>query len=340
MFEPAGSDERGPVPVPVPDPDGRLEGLPGTGLDAPAGRLTDGGEPNLDHDADGDGPDGDGIGADGSAGGPIAVGMAGCDGPDLGWDGPPLWLTEVDLAGVDDPPVEREPWPDHNNPPWPDPDAGPWPYLDAGPWPDLDPASCPDVDAGSVGGVLPWPGGDAVLGWPVLGEVPPSPQLAALLSAVGVENLDDFDLVEAVAAWEGVAAWAAAHQVQALANLVSRPVFASLSSLRDGLDPVRGAGLEVSARLRVSIREAEQRLDLALTLATERRATLAALEAGRVDYWRAKTLTDGLAVLEDRATAARVEDDLLQAAGGLSRAGFRARVAKAVAVADPAAAEG
>jgi len=266
--------------------------------------------------------------------------MAGCDGPDLGWDGPPLWLTEVDLAGVDDLPVEREPWPDHNDSAWPGLESGPGPYLDAGPWPDLDPASCPDVDAGSVGGVLPWPGGDAVLGWPVFGEVPPSPQLAALLSAVGPENLDDFDLVEAVAAWERIAAWAAAHQVQALAALVSRPVFARLSSLRDGLDPVRGAGLEVSARLRVSIREAEQRLDLALTLVTERTATLAALAAGRVDYWRAKTLTDGLAVLEDPATAARVEHDLLQAAGGLSRAGLRTRVAKAVAVADPAAAEG
>src|SRR5262245_15010417 len=317
MFEPAGSDETpGPVPMPVPDPD---RGLPGTGLDAPAAGFA-----GLDLDrAGGDGPDGDGVGADGSAGGPIAVGMAGCDGPDLGWDGPPLWLTEVDLAGVDDLPVEQEPWPDHTDLPWQPPDAGPW--LGAAPGPE--------------GGLLPWPGGDAVLGWPVFGEVPPSPQLAALLSAVGPENLDDFDLVEAVAAWERIAAFAHAHQVQALAALVSRPVFARLSSLRDGLDPVRGAGLEVSARLRVSIREAEQRLDLALTLVTERTATLAALAAGRVDYWRAKTLPDGLAVLEDPATAARVEHDLLQAAGGLSRAGLRARVAKAVAVADPAAAE-
>ena len=173
MFEPAGSGETpGPVPMPVPDPD---RDLPGTGLDAPAGRLTDGGEPNLDHDADGDGPDIDGVGADGSAGGPIAVGMAGCDGRDLGWDGPPPWLTEMDLAGVDDPPVVDEPWPD--------PDDLPWQPLDAGPW--LDDAPDPE------GGLLPWPGGDAVLGWPVFGEVPPSPQLAALLTSVGPDNLDD-----------------------------------------------------------------------------------------------------------------------------------------------------
>ncbi len=72
-------------------------------------------------------------------------------------------------------------------------------------------------------------------------------------------------------------------------------MFARLSSLRDGLDPVRAAALEVSARLRVSIREADQRIDLALALVRDRHATLAALEQGRVDYWRAKTLVDGSA---------------------------------------------
>jgi hypothetical protein len=83
--------------------------------------------------------------------------------------------------------------------------------------------------------------------------------------------------------------------------------------------------LEVSARLRVSIREAEQRLDLALTLVNDRRATLTALDAGRLDYWRAKTVVDGVGVLDDSATAARVEQQLLDVAGGLSRAGGRVR---------------
>ena len=289
----------GPVPVPGSDPDRGLAGPAGAGLDAPASGFTGG----------------DALDVDG-----------------VGWDGPPpAWLTALDLAGADDPPVEPERWPAG--------DAGPWPDHDGPPWQDPDSGSWPDDAAGLEGDLRPWSGGDAQLGWPIFGEVPPSPQVAALLAAVGVGDLDEFDLVEAIAAWERIGAWAAAQQVRALAELVSRPMFAGLSSLRDGLDPVRAAALEVSARLRISIREADQRIDLALALTRDRQATLAALGEGRIDYWRAKTLADGLGVLDHPGSAAAVEAQLLEVAGQLSRAGLRAKVATAVAVADPAAAE-
>jgi Domain of unknown function (DUF222) len=291
MFESAGGDASpGPIPAPGPDPDPGLAGPAGAGLDAPASGFTGGDALDLN---------------------------------DVAWDGPPAWLTAIELAGADDPPVEPEPWPDYDSPPWQDLDSGPW----------------PEGAATLEGDLQPWSGGDAQLGWPIFGEVPPSPQIAALLTAVGGENLDEFDLVEAIAAWERIGAWAAAQQVRALADLVARPMFARLSSLREGLDPVRGAALEVSARLRVSIREAEQRIDLALALVRDRQATLAALGEGHIDYWRAKTVVDGLGVLDHPATAAEVEHQLLKVAGQLSRAGLRAKVAKTVAVADPAAAE-
>jgi hypothetical protein len=290
MFEPAGDGEiPGPVPVPVSDPDGGLAGLPVVGLDAPGGEF---------------------------AGDDVALERA-------SWDGPPGWLTAMDLAATDDPPEEHELWPAGDAGPFPDIDPDPWPH--GAPGPERDPT--------------PWSGGDARVGWPTFGEMPPSSQVAALLASVGVGDLDEFDLVEAVAAWERQAAFAHAQQVKALAELVSRPMFARLSSLRDGVDPVRAAALEISARLRISLREADQRIDLALALARDSTATLAALEQGRVDYWRAKTLTDGIAVLADRSTARRVEDELLQVAGELSRAGLRTKVATAVAAADPAAAE-
>jgi hypothetical protein len=291
MFESVGGDARpGPIPVPGPDPDRGLAGPAGAGLDAPTSGFTGGDALDLD-------------------------GVA--------WDGRPAWLTAIELARADDPPVEPEPWPDHDSPPWQDLDSGPW----------------SEGAATLEGDLQPWSGGDTQLGWPIFGEVPPSPQIAALLTAVGGENLDEFDLVEAIAAWERIGAWAAAQQVKALADLVARPMFAGLSSLRDGLDPVRGAALEVSARLRVSIREAEQRIDLALALVRDRQATLAALGEGHIDYWRAKTVVDGLGVLDHPATAAEVEHQLLKVVGQLSRAGLRAKVAKTVAVADPAAAE-
>jgi Domain of unknown function (DUF222) len=291
MFEPAGDDEMpGPVPVPASDPDGGLAGLPVVGPDAPGGGFACGGDVALER---------------------------------VGWDGPPGWLTAMDLAATDDPPVEHELWPAG--------DAGPLPDIDPDPWPHDGPAPEGDPTA--------WSGGDAQMGWPTFGDMPPSSQVAALLASVGVGDLDEFDLVEAVAAWDRQAAFAHAQQVKALAELVSRPMFARLSSLRDGVDPVRAAALEISARLRISLREADQRIDLALALTRDSTATLAALEQGRVDYWRAKTLTDGIAVLADRSTARRVEDELLQVAGELSRAGLRTKVATAVAAADPAAAE-
>ena len=166
----------GPVPGPGWDPDGGLAGAPGAGLDAVGGGFTGG---------------------------------DGCDSDGAGWDGPPGGLTAMDLAGVDDPPVEHELWP-----------AG-----DVGPWPDLESGRWPDEAAGPEGEPTPWSGGDARVGWPVFGEVPPSAQVAALLTSVGVGELDEFDLVEAVAAWERQAAFAHAQQVKALADLVSRPMF-------------------------------------------------------------------------------------------------------------------
>ena len=302
MFESAGGSE---TPEPVPEPDSDPAVLSSASLQA-RGRARTGDGPDIDR---------------------------------ASWDGPPPWPFAIDGLVADDPPVEHVLWPDADTvPPWPGPDSGPW-DLDSGPWADLDSLPWPEDAPEPASDLTPWPGGDAQLGWPIFGEVPPSPQVAALLAAVGEQNLDEFDLVEAIACWDRIAAWAAAHQVRALAELLARPIFARLSSGRDGLDPVRGTALEVSARLRVSIREAEQRIDLALALSNERRATLAALSAGRIDYWRARTLVEGLGRLDDSATAASLEQNLLEAAGHLSRAGLRAKVATAVAAAEPTAAE-
>jgi hypothetical protein len=126
--------------VPGPDPDRGLAGPAGAGLDAPTSGFTGGDALDLD-------------------------GVA--------WDGPPAWLTAMDLAATDDSPVEPERWPDRDSGPWPDLDPGPWPDLDAGPW--------PDDASGPEGDLRPWPGGDARVGWPVFGEVPPSAGLSSCL---------------------------------------------------------------------------------------------------------------------------------------------------------------
>lgn len=144
-----------------------------------------------------------------------------------------------------------------------------------------------DWPAGSFG---PLPCDEPGADWPTFGELAPSADVAATLTSIGPAMLDEFDLIEAVAAWEKLAAFAHAQQVRAMAELVERPMFAQLSGLRDGVDPVRAVGLEVSAGLNVSVQEAERRVSLATELAEDRPDTLAALARGEIDYWRAKKI--------------------------------------------------
>jgi Domain of unknown function (DUF222) len=156
-----------------------------------------------------------------------------------------------------------------------------------------------------------------------------------VLTAVDLSCLDEFDLVEAVAGWERLAGWVAAEQARVVAELAGRPLFGRLSSFRDGIDPVSAVGMEISARLRVSHREADSRVVFAQDLVGQRRATLAAMRSGTVDVRRARTLVEGVRVLDDEA-AARVEARLLPDAAEHTPQGFRRRVEKAVAAADPA----
>jgi Domain of unknown function (DUF222) len=190
-------------------------------------------------------------------------------------------------------------------------------------------------DDGDSGGFRPDVGEDAGPVWPVLGELTPGPASVGLLSGIDMAMLDEYDLVEAVAGWEKAAAWVAAQQVMALAELSRRPLFRQLSSLRDRIDPVSAVAMEISARLRISYYEAARRVELAEELTTDRVATLVALRAGRIDLRRTRMLLDGARVL-DHERAAQVEERLLPAAAKLAPSAFRSRVEKAVAAADPA----
>jgi hypothetical protein len=157
----------------------------------------------------------------------------------------------------------------------------------------------------------------------------PGIDLAGRLTAIDLSGLSEFDLVEAVAGW------VAAEQVRAVAELSRRPLFAGLSRFRDGIDPVSAVGMEISARLRVSHREADARVVFAHELATDRRATFDALRGGAIDVRRARTLVEGVRVLDDQRAAA-VEARLLPDAAEHTPAGFRRRVERTVAAADPA----
>src|SRR5262245_20797991 len=208
--------------------------------------------------------------------------------------------------------------------PWDEPDSdgvnpliSDWSWADARPRDEVDPARIDPL-------ISDW-------SW---AEEPPGAGLAAALDRLPVSALDDYDVVEAIAGWERVAAWAAAQQAIAVAELSGRPVFAGLTVSADGLDPVRAAALEIAARLRVSHQEATYRVVVAQELTTNRRATLAALSTGEIDLRRARSLVDGVQVLDaDRAEA--VEARLLAGAATQTPPAFRRRVDQQVAAADP-----
>jgi Domain of unknown function (DUF222) len=149
-------------------------------------------------------------------------------------------------------------------------------------------------------------------------EESPGAALVAALDRLSPTSLDDYDVVEAIAGWERIAAWGAARQAIAVAELSGRPVFAGPTVTADGIDPVRATALEIAARLRISHQEATYRVVVAQELTTQRQATLAALSTGEIDLRRARSIVDGVQVLDpDRAAAVEGVSDLLCKGCGL-----------------------
>ena len=94
---------------------------------------------------------------------------------------------------------------------------------------------------------------------------------------------------------------------------------------------------EVAARLHVPVATAREHVGVATALADSRSATLTALEAGRIDDARARTLVDALTPLPTEAAAA-VQAQVLPSAGWIQRRALTTRLARAILRADPAGA--
>ena len=170
------------------------------------------------------------------------------------------------------------------------------------------------------------------------GESDPDCATGRVDEAVRIEH----DLVDQVAATERVRARAEAVQLRAMAELAGRPMFAGCAEHghRDPAHGVRGAASIISAELRLSPSAAVARVALARELVDELPATLAELDAGRIDGYRARTIaeqTRPLAGLPDLRR--QVEAGLLQRAHRLTATQLRAAARKAVLAADPASAE-
>jgi hypothetical protein len=123
-------------------------------------------------------------------------------------------------------------------------------------------------------------------------------------------------------------------------NAKNARLMARFAELRkeDGSDLGEGAAEEIAIELAMNPHTAAIHLNQAHDLVTRLPATTAALEAGDIDYVRAKVMKDLTEVLTD-AQAGRVEEKVLEHGRRVNPGRFRQSIRYHVIAADPSAAE-
>ncbi len=172
----------------------------------------------------------------------------------------------------------------------------------------------------------------------------PGPALAGWLgvAAAETEDLDEYGLTGVAAAGRRLASWAQAAELASVAQVASRTAAAD-KNIGVGGDgrPARvnrDATGQVSLALTMSECAAATWADLAVTLAWRLPATGEALQAGRIDLYRARRIAEATSVLSEQA-AREVEAKILPEAGRQTAAQLQERLRRAVIAVDPAAAE-
>jgi hypothetical protein len=167
-----------------------------------------------------------------------------------------------------------------------------------------------------------------------LASMPPGPGLARALAGLVATEVPDAGLVDVIVGCERLARWADALSAAATAELSRRPVFGPSYGCRDEADELRSAGCEVALALRLAPATGEDRVLTARRLVDQFGATLAALRAGRLDYRRARMITD----VADRVgpdRAHRVQELVLDRAGQRTAGQHRRAIERAVLAVDP-----
>ncbi len=203
------------------------------------------------------------------------------------------------------------------------------------------PAPGPDPAGAGPGGVLlPDEGGLPV---DVVAEyLPGSAGLAAWLDQRDPAEASDYDLPAVAAGWRRVAAWAQAREFAAIAQIAARSAARNeKAGLEEDGRPAAvtpDAAAQVGLALALSPGTAEWWTGQAVTLTWRLPGTGAALAAGQIDAYRARLIIEATGLL-DEDTARRVENDVLPGSGELTYAQLRARLRRAVIIADPEGAE-
>ena len=170
----------------------------------------------------------------------------------------------------------------------------------------------------------------------VADDLPPGPVLAGFAAGAwttGLGRLSDDELIGVLRASRRIASWAAAMELDCVADLWRRR-----TAEEDAGDTGAAghAGDEIAAALTLTSRAADSVLDLAIAL-QRLPAARAALATGAIDLPRARVIADEVTGLA-HAHAAAVDQVLASAAPGQTTGQLRAATRRAVIAADPAAA--
>ncbi|WP_193311354.1 HNH endonuclease signature motif containing protein [Georgenia satyanarayanai] len=170
-----------------------------------------------------------------------------------------------------------------------------------------------------------------------LEHLPAGPRLAQVLGVVeSVEEVDEYSLVEVVAAYRRMESWAAARTAQAAAALSRRP---ALNPMWPGKVAGRDrgecvVGEELSMRLRMSRQSAMRIVETGRGFEGLFHLTAEALEQGQIDYPRAQAIVRALEGLpSDVAMAAQWE--VLEKAPGRTLRQVQSDLSRAVIAVDP-----
>ena len=174
----------------------------------------------------------------------------------------------------------------------------------------------------------------------VLDELPAGPALAGFADEAyeHADHLDDDSLIGLLRAHDRQASQQAARKLALIAALARRRPADRTPAPAPGEFPEQLSEFladEIAAALTLTRRGAENLVGLALELGA-RPAIAAALEAGRIDLYKARILLEALAPLEPLHAAA-VQAAILPAAPGLTSGQLRAELTQVILALDPEA---
>ncbi len=167
-----------------------------------------------------------------------------------------------------------------------------------------------------------------------LAGVEPGPELGAMLGRIDRSELNGYQLVVVLEAWERQLAHDHAEFYGVMSDLSYSPPGGPDSPPHRQDEPAEFASDEIRAVLRLTRRAADHQLDLAYRVTMRLPRVGEAMLGGRLDLGRARVLAEGTEHL-DIDQARRVVDDLIDDAPHLTTGQLRARLRRLTIEVDP-----